>query len=162
MKLHNAFVILTMTLGLAACFTSETPLINDGMAVAPYGTITYAQEGSDKKQVLTREGNTYLVQGEAGSTIRFAPVGDDLYVAQATADDNGKSVLLYALVAVDPDAGVARSYKAGGKPGDAGPGLHECGNDLICIDDLDAYIALAKKAYEDGATPDAIYTFTAG
>jgi hypothetical protein len=158
--MRNVLFVLTASIGLAACFTSDEPLITDEMAVAPYARITYVQEGTDEQQVLIRDGNGNAVEGEPGSAMRFAPVADNLYVAQATSDDAGKEILLYGLIAVDLDAGVARSYKAAAKPGDAGPGLRECDKDLICIDDLDAYIRLARKAYDDGAEPTAVYNIT--
>jgi hypothetical protein len=91
MKMRNVLFVLTASIGLAACFTSDEPLITDEMAVAPYARITYVQEGTDEQQVLIRDGNGNAVEGEPGSAMRFAPVADNLYVAQATSDDAGKA-----------------------------------------------------------------------
>jgi hypothetical protein len=161
MNERNVLVVLAVAIGLAGCFTSKAPLIGDGMAAAPYARITYVEEGSDETHILVREGKGYVERANDTARMLFAPVGENLYVVQVTGNADADDVKqLYGFVAVDLAAGIARSYKTVAKPGDAGPGLTECDKDLICIDDLDAYVALATKAYQEGAEPDAVYNIT--
>lgn len=44
---------------------------------------------------------------------------------------------------------------------DIGPGLRDCPDQRICIDDLAAYVALGEAAIAAGGKPDATYQITA-
>ncbi len=154
-------VSLFAAFGLAGCFTSDRPLFGDDQAVAPYARITFAEHNSpEDKTTVTRAGKAYVGKIDNGTmTLRFLPVGDDLYVAESTAEQQGKTQRLYAVVRLDAKKNRAMAYKAMAHDGDAGPGLVACGDnmDMVCIEDVAAYEALARAAIAAGAEPDTIY-----
>ena len=165
MKIRTLFITLLAALGLAGCFTSSKPLFSDDQTVAPYARITFAKHGdTDKKTVLTREGKGYVTRTKDGTmTMRFLPVGDGLYVAESTAEQEGQSLRLYGVVKLDPAKHLAMTYKTIARDGDIAPGLPACKagkTDTVCIEDINAYVALAKAAIAAGAKPDTVYDVT--
>ncbi len=158
-------ISLLAALGLAGCFTSDKPLISDDQAAAPYAKITFAEQGSpEDKTTLTREGKAYVTHTDDGSmAMRFLPLGDDLYLAESTGEQKGAILRLYAVLKLDAANGTAVTYKAMAGDGDSGTGLTSCNRqdmDMVCIEDVNAYVALAKAAIATGAKPDATYSVT--
>lgn len=157
----TGIVCLLLTLGLTGCFTSEQSLITDKAAVAPYEQISFQAE--DDSQVTTglREGNAYILQGQdTDIALRFMDIGKGAYIVEVTGVEGTNIVRLFGALQIDFDAGTASAYKVFGSAGDLGPGLRSCSDDTICIDDLDAYVALARAEIESGAEPDAVYAIT--
>ncbi len=162
MKIRLLFLSLLTAFGLAGCFTSDQPLVTDDKAVAPYAKIVFAEQGSpDDKTTLTREGKAYVTKSEDGKmTMHFMALGDDLYLAESAGDQDGAVIRLYAVVKLDAKKGLAMAYKVMGQDSDIGPGLTHCkpdDSDVVCIEDVDAYVALAKAAITAGAKPDTTY-----
>ncbi len=162
MKLLSLLVVLLAALGLASCFTSDQPLLTDDNSVAPYAKITFRDKGSSDASLLTRQGKAYVAEdSDNGITMRFLPLDrPNLYVTQVSGTDNGEQRRLYAVVKIDLTTGTAETYKAIGDDSDAGPGLRQCEDQMICIDDLKAYVASAEAAIDGGADPDATYDIT--
>ena len=165
MNTRFLFITLLAALGLAGCFSSAKPLFTDDQAVAPYAKIAFVQHGStDDKTALTRQGKAYVTKTKDGTTtMRFMPLGDDLYLAESTAETEGKSMRLYGVVKLDPAKKVATTYKTYARDGDMVPGLTACEagkTDTLCIEDIDAYVALAKAAIAAGGKPDMTYDVT--
>ena len=157
------FAILLAAFGLAGCFTSDTPLFTDDQAAAPYAKITFAEQNSpEDKTTLTREGKAYVAKLADGTmTMRFMPLGDDLYLAESAGEQDGKVLRLYAVLKLDTAQNVALAYKVSAKDDDVGPGLPKCKHDdidAICIEDVNAYVALAKAAIAAGAEADTTYS----
>jgi hypothetical protein len=161
-KLVNLSAIVLVAAGLAGCFTAEEPLLTDDNSVAPYEKITFRDKGSADASMLTREGKAYVAVSEDGKLVmRFMPLDrPDLYVAQVTGDEDGKPTHLYAIIKVDLTSGIANTYKAVASDEDVGPGLRKCEDYMVCIDDLDAYIARAEDAIDAGAEADGTYEIT--
>ena len=92
MRTRFLFITLLAALGLAGCFTSTKPLFTDDQAVAPYAKITFVKHGStDDKTALTREGKAYVTKTKDGTTtMRFMPLGDELYLAEFRRRDAGQ------------------------------------------------------------------------
>ncbi len=164
MRIRYLLLGLVAALSLAGCFTSEKSLIADDQAVAPYAKITFNEKGSpEDRSVLVRQGKAYVAHAENGSqiTVRFMPVGDSLYLTEVTGDAGGKLVRLYALLKLDDANRVATTYKSVADKSDAGPGLPLCqsedATDTVCIEDVNAYVALAKSAIDAGAEADETY-----
>ncbi len=162
MKTRVLFILLA-AIGLAGCFTSDKPLFSDDQAVAPYAKITFAEQGSpDDKTTVIREGKSYVAKLDDGDmTMRFMPLGDDLYLAESSGEQDGQLLRLYAVVRLDTAQNLAMAYKVMATDGDAGQGLSTCQRqdmDIICIEDVDAYVALAKAAIAAGADPDTTYS----
>lgn len=155
--------ILLAALGLAGCFTSDKPLFTDDQAPAPYAKITFAEQGSpEDKTTLTREGTRYLARIDDGTmTMRFMALGDDLYLAETSAEEDDKVERLYAVLKLDTAQNVALAYKVIAADDDVGPGLPKCTRedmDAICIEDVDAYVALAKAAIAAGTETELTYS----
>ena len=133
--------------------------------MAPYAKITFSEEGSPEDKVtLTREGKAYVAKTKDGAlTMRFMAAGDDLYVAESATEHEGQTVRLYGVVRLDAAKHQALTYKTMARAGDIGPGLPACTpgkTNSVCIEDVDAYVALAKAAIAAGAKPDTIYDVT--
>ena len=159
---HLIPAAMFLALGLAGCFTSNDPLITDDKAVAPYEKITFNEQGSpDDRTVLVREGKAYVAKaGEADLAMRFMPAGDDLFLAEVTGAKDGAITRLYAVLKLDRAANVVTSYKSVADKSDAGPGMPLCERedmDMVCIEDVNAYIALARQAIDAGAEPETTY-----
>jgi hypothetical protein len=154
-----SLAVVGLAIGLAGCFTAEHPLLTDENSIAPYKTISFNEKGSDDVTILTREGKTYVSVGEEGRlTMRFMPIDrPDWYVAEVAGNDRGKFLRYFALLKVDLTNRTAETYKVLATDGDLRPGLRACGNDTVCVDDLNAYTSLAKVAVDAGAEPDDVY-----
>lgn len=164
-RILSLVIPLLAALGLAGCFTSDTPLFTDDQAVAPYAKITFAEHRTpDEKTTLTRQGKAYVAELDDGTlTMRFLPLGDDLYLAETAGEQDGKLLRLYALIKLDLAQNVALAYKVVAEKEDAGPGLTSCRRDdmdMICVEDINAYAALAKAAIAAGAEADGTYDLT--
>ena len=95
--------------------------------------------------------------------MRFMPLGDDLFLAESSGEQQGQAIRLYAVIRLDRTKNVAMTYKSTADKSDAGPGLPSCRRqdmDMVCIEDVDAYVALAKAAMASGAKPDTTYDVT--
>jgi hypothetical protein len=159
------FTVLLAALGLAGCFTSDQPLFSDSQAVAPYAKITFAENSSpEDTTTVTRQGKSYVAKLENGTmTMRFMPLGDDLYLAETAGEQDGTVQRLYAVLKLDKAQGLALAYKVMAQDEDVGPGLPKCKRDdmdAICIEDVNAYAALAKAAIAANAKPDTTYKVT--
>jgi len=152
-----------LTCGLAGCFTAEQSWLNDDNSVAPYQTITFQESDSTDVNVLNRVGNAYaLTGGDVTLTLRFMPLPTrpDWYVAEVSGEEAGEVTRLYAVLNVDPQAGTAATYLAVAGDEDVGQGLRECEDIMVCIDDLDAYVARALAVIDSGGEPDEVYAIT--
>ncbi len=165
-RFPTLFIVLLAALGLAGCFTSNQPLFGDDQAVAPYAKITFVKhDASDAKTAtLTREGKAYVTKTKDGTvTMRFMPLGDDLYLAESSAEQKGQTMRLYGVVKLDKAKLLAVTYKTFARDGDIGPGLPACKADnssVVCIEDVNAFVALAKAAIAAGDKPDTVYDVT--
>jgi hypothetical protein len=164
-KIRFLFITLLAAFGLAGCFTSDKPLFTDDQAAAPYAKITFAEEGSpEDKTTMTREGKAYVADLDDGTmTLRFMPLGDNLYLTESTGEEDGKLLRLYAVVQLDPAQNVAMAHKVMAADSDIGQGLPNCHRqdmDMVCIENVDAYVALAKATIAAGTKPDTTYNVT--
>ena len=152
--------------GLTGCYTSDKPLVSTDEAVTPYAKITFQGKGADDKPAaFTRDGKAYVTVGDDGTKLvpLLKPIEGDFYVAQLTgpassAPDSGDQIL-YAYLRLDVPNKIADAYRSYGEKKDARPGLRLC-KDVICIDDLAAYIAYAKEQVAAGGPPDTKFTVT--
>jgi hypothetical protein len=147
------FLTFALTASLGGCYISETPLVGAGDAVFPYETISYRETDGDEIMTMVREGDAYVMrkEGEPGQLeLRFKDLGDNLYLAQMTGEQDGKPAILYSVVKADWNKKTVDSYKAVADMAEEGPGLRKCGDNALCIDDLDRYLALARKAVSGG------------
>jgi hypothetical protein len=149
------FAVLAIA-SLSACFTSKEALVGDD-AVAPHAKITFIGQSDDSDPAeFTREGNAYISRKEGEDTVwlHLKPIDGDFYVAQMSGPgDDGGTEYLFGYIRIDVAAKVADTWKAVGGVSDVRPGLSEC-DDVICVDDLDAYIAYAQEAIAAGEEPD--------
>jgi hypothetical protein len=161
-KAFSFVLVVLAAMGLASCFTSDQPLLNDDNSVAPYARITFRDRGSNDASLLTRQGKAYVAEDSDNAvTMRFMPLDrPDLYVVEVSGADNGEQRRLFAVVKVDFAAGTAATYKAIAEDSDVATGLRQCEDQMICIDDLKAYIASAEAAIDAGHEPDATYDIT--
>jgi hypothetical protein len=159
MNIRLLLLTIGLALGLAGCFTSEKPLFSDAEAVAPYAKITFSEVSAKEATVLTRTGKSYVSkQKDDTITSRLKPVETGIFFVEMSGmDKNGKVERLYALLKLDPATGTATSWKAMAQKEDIGPGLRDCKDGTICIDDINAYVALAKAAIDAGGKPDTTY-----
>lgn len=151
------FILAALTFaGLAGCYTSDKPLITDETSATPYQKITFYNE-NDKPLTYAVDGKRYKATDENGevSYLNLQSVEDDYYVAQLSSDQSNADgpQILYAYIRLDADAKKALLWKMVGSTSDVRPGLHEC-DQVICIDDLKAYIDYAKEGIAAGAPPD--------
>jgi hypothetical protein len=151
---------IPLAMALGGCFISETPLIGAEEAVFPFETISYKQGNEEKPAELVRDGDTYVIpdpEGKVRVEVRFKDLGDGLYLAQMSGEEDGKLSILYAVLKVDFDKKTAESYKAVGKDEFVREGLRKCGDGSLCIDNLDVYLDLARSAIAAGEQPDITY-----
>jgi hypothetical protein len=162
-----AAVLAVASVCLGGCFVSKKPLIAEDKAVFPYEKIVYLAQGSSDRRTLIRAGSAYVNEAKSGSDddghVRLLKVADTLYVAEVDATENNEVQYYYELLKVDLAAKTAVAYKAlaGDGDSDLGPGLSRCdreGQEQVCIDKLDAYVAYARRAIDAGAKPDTAYT----
>ena len=97
---------------------------------------------------------------------RLSAIMDDVVhrdLPKAMRRDRGKNevMYLYAVIALDEGTKTAHAYKLMRRDEDVGPGLRDCPDQRICIDDLAAYVALGEAAIAAGGKPDATYQITA-
>lgn len=163
LRLLTALLVLG---GLAGCYTSEKPLVSAEESVAPYAKMTFqGQDSSDTPAEFTRDGKVYRTVANDGSklTLLLKPMENDYYVAQlsgpSTSDPNSPEQILYAYLHLDVTNKVADAYRAFGEKKDVRPGLSAC-KDVICIDDLNAYIDYAKEQIAAGSPPDTKFNLT--
>jgi len=167
MQLFRVVLILPLALLLAGCFTSDKPLIAPGEADFPFKSFTYHEVGEDSPETFVRSGDIYVPSpdpnegGRVELTFKKLPSGH--YLAQLTGDRNDKNevMYLYAVIALDEGTKTAHAYKLMRRDEDVGPGLRDCPDQRICIDDLAAYVALGEAAIAAGGKPDATYQITA-
>lgn len=151
-----------ITLALSGCFTSTRPLVTDDTGVAPYATLTF-DNGRDDPVVFTREAGHYVTTTKESESVylHLLPVEDDLFVGQLAGPRSGGGLqYLYGYMRLDPAGGVAEIWRSTGRESDVRPGLSQC-DGMICIDDLDAYIAYGREAVAEGLPPDTTYAVTA-
>jgi len=161
MKIRAILATITLALGLAGCFTSDKPLFTDAEATAPFMKIAFAEQGSKDTTSMTRTGKAYVSKKKDGTlTLRLKQIEGDLYVAELAGDKDGAVQRLYAILQLDRAAKTATTYKAVAAKTDIGPGLRDCKDSTVCIDSLDAYIALGKAAIAAKAKPDTVYRVT--
>jgi len=166
-RILRAAVFLAIAAALSGCFKSDASLIGDDKASAPFATIRYSDSSGGEEQVLTREGNHYVIKADNGEvgTVRFMAAGDNFYVAEAGGKDrDGKATFLYAFLQIDPAKKTATAYKAiAGKLDTHLPGgLRACneGSDqTVCVDSLKAYVDYARAAMTLGAKPDTVWQY---
>jgi hypothetical protein len=158
MKPLRILIAVVALVGLSACYTSKTDLVGDD-AVTPFEAISFTGRGGDSKPAaFTREGNGYVTDSDGQKlTLLLKPIEGDYYVAQLGGQNpDGSTEYLYGYLRIDAAAKVADAWRIVGTKADARPGLSEC-DDVICIDDLEAYIAYAKEAIVAGAAPESTF-----
>lgn len=140
---------------VSACYTSNAPLVSDGDAVAPYASLTFDSEGDSAPVAFARNGSTYVATSDEGDVLlHLRPIEADYYVAQLTGPDPEDTPrYLYGYMRLDAGAGTADVWMSMGTAADIRAGLSACDN-IVCIDDLDAYITYAKEKVAAGAAPD--------
>lgn len=155
--------VVLICLGLGGCFTAKEAMIGPADAVFPFERIVFGEVSRpDDRESLTRKDDAYSFRpddsDEREAQVRLKQVGDNLYVFQIEFPENERTERLYALLRADVAAGIVQSFAAIRPDGfDAQPGLSICEQDMVCIDDLDAYVAYAKGRIDAGAPPDAEY-----
>ena len=162
-------VLLSLAVGLSACFTSRTLLIAPDAAVFPYERIDFrVVDGDGTIQTLEHVGEEYRFRPEPDSDryalVRLMAAGPDTFVVQfwAGLDSEEKDKqILYALLVADPAGKRIASYAAV-KPDAFTPllGLALCGEN-VCIADLEAYLTYARALVAAGAPPDQMYEIVA-
>lgn len=160
---RNAVLTVLVCLGLVACFTSTAPLIGPEDAVFPFERVVFGEVSRpDDRQTWTRKGDAYSFRPdeseEREAFMRLKPAGDNLYVVQMEFTEDEKPMRLYALLRADLAAGRVQSFAAVRPDAfEPLPGLSVCSDDLVCVEDLDAYVAYAKGRMDAGIPPDAEY-----
>lgn len=147
--------IAVVCLALAGCFTAKQDLVGSD-AVAPHAKITFlGKDAGSEPAEFTRDGNAYMSIGDDGTVwLHLRPVEGDYYVAQLSGPgDDGSTEYLFGYIRIDTEAKIADVWKAVGGKSDVRPGLSEC-DDVICIDDLDAYIAYAQESVAANEEPE--------
>ena len=159
MRLGVILAGVALSVGLAGCFTADKPLLTEANSVAPYAKITFREQHANETTTMIRAGTAYTSPSSDGPiTTRFmATDRPNWYVAEVSGPtDPGGPKVLYGIVRVDIANKRADAFKTVGDAKDVKPGLRSC-NDIICIDDLKAYIASAEAYADGGAAPDATY-----
>ena len=160
----NPLRLLVVAIALlppSGCFTAKTDLVG-GDAVADHALITFIGEQDDAEPVtFTREGNGYITRGDDQEIwLHLKPVEGDFYVAQLSGpDDEGGTEYLYGYMRLDVAAGLAEVWLMVGSEGDVRPGLSQC-DDVICIDDLAAYVAYGQEKVAAGEESDTTFMVT--
>lgn len=163
MRYAGIAAIATLAAGLAGCFTADEPLLNEANTIAPYERITFQAEDDNELTTLVREGSAYRAVDEDETLfVRFMQLDPpELYVVEVSGESGpGEVTRLYAMLRVDFANKRAEAFKAVAMDGDTGPGLRACDDDTVCIDDLDAYVALGKAAIDAGDAPQVTYSIT--
>jgi hypothetical protein len=162
MKFLKVLIPLALILSLAGCYTSEKPLILGSNADFPFQSFSYTD--GDTPMNFVRGATGYVLdppnpEGEVVLLFRKLPSGH--YLAQLMGHRNdGQVAYLYSVVKLDLENKTADAYRAVRKDEDVGPGLRDCPENTICIDDLNAYVAKSEAAIAAGEEPDTTYEFT--
>ncbi len=86
------------------------------------------------------------------------PAGDGYYVAQAEGMLDDKTALVYGYLKVDLAAMTVESYASLAPDNFVDQaGFTDCGDNGICVDSLDTYVAYAKSRIAAGDPPDLTY-----
>jgi hypothetical protein len=148
---------------LAGCYTSDKPLVSEDESVADYAKITFTGKEDDAKPAaFDRVGKHYITTGDDNEkvTLNLKRIDGDYYLAQLSGPGpDGSTQLLYGYLHLDVAKQLGETWLTYGTKDDVQPGLRLC-KDAVCIDDLAAYIAYAKKAVDAKAPPDTIFTVT--
>ena len=153
--------VAVICLALAGCFTAKRDLVGSD-AVADHAVITFIGEEDDAEPVtFTRDGNGYITRGDDQEIwLHLKPVEGDFYVAQLSGpDDEGGTEYLYGYMRLDVPAGLAEVWLMVGNDTDVRPGLSEC-DDVICIDDLAAYVGYGQEKVAAGEESDTTFKVT--
>lgn len=157
-KLGRVAAIALLAALLSGCFSSKRELISAADAEFPYDEVTFAEVGRKEPTTLVKRDGAYrALEEDNTAAFRFKKVAPDTFVVQASGNDNGKNVILYAILKIDNRANVVRAYKSVADEDDKGPGLYACEDDYVCFDTLQPYVEYALKAITAGAEPDATY-----
>lgn len=163
MKLLRALLPVAFLLTLAGCYTSDKPLILGSTADFPFTSFSYTD--GDTPMTFVRSAAGYVLdppnpEGEVVLLLRKLPSGH--YLAQLMGQgSDGKTAYLYSVVKLDIAGKTAETYRSVRKDEDVGPGLRDCEEGTICIDDLNAYIAKGEASIAAGEEPDTTYEFDA-
>lgn len=161
MRIVRLVTVALLTVTITGCYISREPLIGDD-AVATHAVVTFLAEGEDGEPVVfTREGNGYRTSSDGNEArLHLKPVSGDYYVAQLSGPgDDGGTEYLYGYIRFDASAGVAETWLTLAIGESAPPGFSEC-DDMLCIDDLAAYIALGQETVASGTEPDTTFAIT--
>jgi hypothetical protein len=160
MKPIRLLVAVCALVALAACYTSEKPLISEAESVAPYATMTFqASDGSDPPSRFTRIGKHYVTKQDGDVLTLNLKRDGDYYVAQFGGKHDDQVQYLYGYMKLDPAAGTAQAFRIIGTKTDVRDGLRLC-EGVICVDSLDAYVAYAREQASTGKPEDTL-KFTA-
>jgi hypothetical protein len=155
---HLAVAVVCLT--LAGCFTAKQDLVGSD-AVADHAVITFIGEEDDAEPVtFTRDGNGYLTRGDDQEIwLHLKPVEENFYVAQLSGPGDDGMEYLYGYMRLDVAAGLAEVWLMVGSDTDVRPGLSDC-EDVICIDDLAAYVAYGQEKVAAGEESDTTFKVT--
>ncbi len=149
---------LAMT-GLAGCYSSETPLIEDADSVAPFSKLTFIVE-DDQPMEFTRDGNHFFVEdGDEITTLHLKPVENNDYVAQLKGEQPDQ--LLYGYLRIDAEAkkaslwGNVASMGEEDTPADMKPCASGTG---LCIESIDSYLAHVRPMLSE--EPESVFDIT--
>jgi hypothetical protein len=161
MKSLRFLAVAILLSALSGCFTSKQDLVGND-AVADHAVITFLGEEDDAKPItFTRDGNGYVSRGDGQEIhLHLKPVADDFYVAQLSGPGNdGGMEYLFGYMRLDVASSLAEVWLMVGSEGDVRPGLSQC-EDVICIDDLAAYVAYGQEKVASGEASDTTFKAT--
>ncbi|MEJ0013109.1 MAG: hypothetical protein WDM94_10895 [Bauldia sp.] len=147
---------------LAGCYTSDKLLVTDADSVADYSKITFTGSEDDAKPAAFTRADKHYVTESDGNTVelRLKRIDGDYYVAQLSnpkvPEGESGAQILYGYLHLDAGKGEAQTWRTYGTKDDVQAGMRMC-KDVICIDDLAAYVAYAQKAVADGDKPDSTF-----
>ncbi len=155
------FFVILLAAALSGCFVSDKELISAADSVAPYQRISFQQVGSQDSSTLIRAEGGYRTEDKDNPTLfRFKQVEPDVYVVQASATEDGKTMALYALIRLDRAAKTAYAYEMVADDKESVPGMTRC-KDGLCFDRLDTYLSHARAVMASGARPESEYKILA-
>lgn len=149
-----------LALVLSGCFTSQTPLILAEDADFPFETIVYREIDDDTLLTMRHIGDAYTIEtpeNDERLEVRLQDIGAGLYLAQASGMENEEDYILYSVLKVDLENKIAESFLALAEDDLVTDGLRRCDDGAICIDDVNAYIDLARSAIATGDEPNVTY-----
>ncbi len=161
MKWLRRLATVFACLALAACFMSETPIIPEDGGDFPFTRFAFTQTGESETVTLVRSDRGYAEADDPEKPDRFwlRQLRPGIYLMQLRFGEATEIGYAYATLRIDVAARTMETFKATASPTDADPvaGLRRCQGDTICIDNADAYIALALAAIDRGEPPEATY-----